>query len=198
MSSDDDEFEEYVTALRRAGFAFVPLRAEELSALVARTSVLNGRMIETAELKAIRENLLLVRMSESLAWPKEQTWLGNMALAFAATIKAQWVDGVDEVAARARSDWLLEQFDIRHWAPSYAASGDIAEMKMRYRNQVLSLAMRTSKESYDTKQKYWKWFEDAVLEPLPLADPELSAELCEDVRSNIEDALRRVEGQNGA
>ncbi|QWG13106.1 hypothetical protein KMZ29_26125 [Bradyrhizobium sediminis] len=198
MSSDDNEFEEYVTALRRAGFAFVPLRAEELSALVARTSVLNGRMVETAELKAIRENLLLARMSESLAWPKEQTWLGNTALAFAATIKDQWVDGVDEVAARARAAWLLEQFDIRHWAPSYGAVGDIAEMKTRYRNQVLSLAMQTSKVSYDTKQKYWRWYEEAVLEPLRLADPELYTELSEDVKSIVEDGLRRVEGQNGA
>ena len=54
---------EYRTLLRRAGYCFVPVSDEELAHLLDASTVKDNKVIETAELKAIRENILRVRMS---------------------------------------------------------------------------------------------------------------------------------------
>ena len=66
-STDLSELVERVTSLRRAGFCYVPLRPEELITLVKAAHVADGGIVETAELKAIRENLLQNPFGERLA-----------------------------------------------------------------------------------------------------------------------------------
>src|SRR5882724_5240482 len=87
---------EHLTALRRAGYCFVPLAVQELSALVAQATIVNDELVETAELKAVRENLQLARMSNGLQFPNEHVWLDNVSKAFLEVAKGQWHDGMDE------------------------------------------------------------------------------------------------------
>ena len=66
---------EYRTRLRHAGYFFVPVTEDELIHHLDASAVEKGKVIETAELKAIRENILQVRMTTWLQLPKEEPWL---------------------------------------------------------------------------------------------------------------------------
>jgi hypothetical protein len=69
---------ELVTALRRSGFCFVPVAADELNRMLSPSLVHDEKVVENAELKALRESLLIARMSNSLQVPKEAPWLDNV------------------------------------------------------------------------------------------------------------------------
>ena len=174
--------------MRRAGLCFVPLKVEELIRLVGKASVVDGMLIETAELKAVRENLQLARMSNGLQWPKEHVWLDNLILAFLEAIKAQWHDGMDEEIARARSKWLLEQFEIRQWSHRFATEKQPDIGSDRYRGQVLSLAVLNTNVAPQTRQKYWRWFEDTILDPIRDEHRDLFTAIVQRVRTIISEA----------
>lgn len=198
LASDDAaQFGEIITSMRRSGYCFVPLRTDELRELISSASVANGALVESAELKAVRESLLLARISNGLQWPKERIWLDSVMAAFVQTIKAQWHDGMDEVVAKARSDWLLEQFDIRHWSQRFSPEGQSDIGSERYRGQVLGLSMLNTVASRQTKQKYWQWFEARVLAPIRDEDRDLYAAVVDQARSVIKEAAERFRGGDG-
>ena len=113
--SDDDRLE-YRTQLRRAGYFFIPATIDELERFLQESTVVDGDLVETAELKAIRESVLRVRMCDWLRLPKEASWLDGTLKAFVRVLKNQWVDGGDIEEITARSNWLVKQMDIRGWA----------------------------------------------------------------------------------
>src|SRR4029077_19866427 len=105
--------------LRAAGVAFVPFDRDELDTLLSRPAVSDGQIVESAELKALRENLQLCRMSSGLQLPKESSWFDGMTRVLFESIKGQWREGVDSEASAARSTWLLQLLDLRGWAHRY-------------------------------------------------------------------------------
>lgn len=60
--SRDDRLE-YRTLLRRAGYFFVPLSDDELAIHLNASTVKDEKVIESAELKVVRESILRIRMS---------------------------------------------------------------------------------------------------------------------------------------
>ena len=103
------------TQLRQAGYFFVPVSEDELAHHLEASPIKDGRIGETAELKAIRENLLCVRMTTWLQIPKEFPWLNMSLMEFTRVIKGLWKADADFSSTRARSDWLMNQIDIRGW-----------------------------------------------------------------------------------
>ena len=83
----EDQYVDYLVRARRAGLVFVALTSSELGALLARAQVADGVLVESAELRAIRENLELCRMSAGLQLPAEAPWLANVGGVLAGAIK---------------------------------------------------------------------------------------------------------------
>jgi len=56
-------------------------------------------------------------------------------------IKSQWNAEMDDQVARARSDWLLKQLDVRQWSHRYKIEGhpEVAEIRFRGPNIVTGL-----------------------------------------------------------
>ncbi len=182
---ESHEFREYITTLRRAGYCFLPIRVDELVDLLRTANVIDGVIVETAELKAIRENLLLARLTGSLQWPKERAWLDNLAFVFIEAIRSQWQDNIDTEIASAKSSWLSAQFDIRDWASQYGKAEKPRSANVRFRGLVLSLSLLNKNVQLKTKQRYWEWHAKTFLEPLKEQQPIVYAELVEQVRSAI-------------
>jgi hypothetical protein len=110
------EFVELFTRVRVAGLAFLPVTGEEISALLARTTVVEGYLSETAELKALRESLEMYRMSQGLQLPAEAVWYEDVVRALLRALRAEWTSDADVQLARTRSSWLLQELDLRGWS----------------------------------------------------------------------------------
>ena len=177
-----------LTTLRRANFALTPLTVGELDTLIANSTVRDEVLEETAELRAIRESIQRIQMSNMLQSPKELTWLNGVMQACLICLKEQWKEGLDEATAVARSDWLLALSDVRAWTHRLAENVD--HLMERYRNWVLVLMTLPAKQQQSVKEAYWRWFDSRVLELLQEEDPEIYQYLVECAK---EDVARGVE-----
>jgi len=159
-----DEHAEHMTHVRSAGLAFLPLSREELDGLLARAATDGDRLIETAELRAVREYLLLCRMSTGLQLPKESVWFDGVIRVLIETLKDQWREGADLAAARVRSEWLLRQLDLRGWAHRYANEGNRGISEVRFRAQLLALMTFNLAASTNNRRTFWEWLDQALVD----------------------------------
>ncbi|MHC2001806.1 esterase/lipase family protein [Methylobacterium sp. CM6241] len=187
QASEDTEIE-FLTKLRRAGFALVPHSARELSRLINSAKIIDKRLVETAELRGIREASLRVGMTDILQIPEEYAWLQNNHSAFMDTLREIWHQQNDVGEAGARSNWLLSLLDFRSWGHRFAANdGDPLAIR---RLQILRLIMLPNLTT-DMRTAYWTWLEEVVLEPLQDAEPLLYNDVVKNVGSVIRSIVDR-------
>lgn len=187
-----DETFDCRTKLRRAGYLFVQVKYDELQYYLSASEVVNGCLVETAELKAIRENLLRIRMTDFLKLPKEALWLNGIMQVFSQTLKAQWCPEINEETARARSEWLLRLLDVRGWATSFNNDGGLCMAEQGFAEQILLLFQMPSIIPFEIKKKYWKWLEDGVLLKLQEENPDLYSWLIKRVQELISHAVETI------
>jgi len=157
---------EYATLLRRAGYFFVPVSDDELARHLDASIVIDDKVIETAELKAIRENILRVRMSSWLQFPKEAPWLNTLLATFIGVLKGQWKADADFPNVRARSDWILDQIDVRGWAHILDDETGDNLVKIGRGADIMFLLSSPVGASPEVREEYWSWIEDRVLAPI--------------------------------
>jgi pimeloyl-ACP methyl ester carboxylesterase len=166
---------DYRTEMRRAGYLFVPLTNDELEHYISAATVVDRGLVETAELKAIRENFLSIRMNRFLQLPFEAPWLQGMMQAFTHTLKAQWNSELNEAEARTRSEWLLRLLDGRGWAHCFAGIEGLGMAKFGYGSQIILLLSVPPNTTLDTREKYFKWIDEEVLANIAEEDPEVNS-----------------------
>lgn len=157
---------EYRTMLRRAGYFFVPVSYDELSTYLDASPVMDNKIVETAELKAIRENILRVRMSDWLQLPKEVLWLDMTLKVFIRVLKSLWKADADVPSVTARSNWILEQIEVRGWAHSLGSENGDSLVRTGRGTHILMTLIPLTDAPQDIKDAYWKWVEDRILAPV--------------------------------
>jgi hypothetical protein len=180
---------EYRTLLRRAGYFFVPISDYELAHHLNASAVKDNKVIETAELKAIRENILRVRMSTWLQLPKEAPWLDALLKTFIRVLKGLWTNETDILSIRTRSNWILSQIDIRGWVHCFGSEAGDSIVKTGYGAYILLLLLPPTDASQKSKDEYWNWIEDMVLAPIKEQDPNLYPWIVEWQRKEFADIV---------
>jgi hypothetical protein len=184
---------EHVTRLRQAGFCFVPVRIEELAKSMETAGTHEGKLVESAELKAIRESILRMRMTDVLQLPKEHIWLASLSDVCFLALKGQWREDVDDGDARVRSSWLLELLDWRGWMhrmPGVASDNDSRMGRLR----VFQLLTPIDGQPTAVTLRYWKWLQDQILDSIHTKEREAFEWLLEQVKVLIEHAVEQGEG----
>ncbi|HIE1227949.1 TPA: PIN domain-containing protein [Serratia marcescens] len=159
------------TSLREFGFEFVGISAEELEYHLNHSVISNGEFKPTKQLRLIRENLLLIRISGLVQLPRDAQWLHETMKMIAETIMAQWSADIPLELSRARSCWLYELMGYREWAQAHQIRGDGG---MAYMGEVLKVnSMLIAPESLSNEQKegYKAWLDEFALGPLRDIDP---------------------------
>ena len=178
-SKTPEERLDYRTQLRRAGYIFMPVNEDELTYHLNDAQIENGKVIETAELKAIRENILQARMSTWLQLPKEIHWLHTVLMVFIRVLKGLWKAGADFSDVRARSDWIMDQIDIRGWAHRLEKEiGDNMVTTGRSAH-ILMILVPPVEDPLGVNEEYWGWVEERVLASIKEQYPDLYLELIE-------------------
>jgi len=170
---------EYRTLLRRAGYFFVPVSEDELARHLNASTVKHEKVIEMAELKAIRENVLRVRMSDWLQLPKEAPWLDTTLKVFIRVLQSLWKAGADLSEVTVRSNWIVDQVDVRGWAHRLGAEIGYNIVKTGRGAHILMLLTPSPDAPQHVKDAYWSWVEDRVLAPIKEQYPNLYAWIVE-------------------
>lgn len=168
-----EEYLDYRTRLRRAGYFLIPLNNDELLNHL-NASIINGnRVIETAELKAIRENLLCVRMSSWLQLPKESYWLDTTLQTFIQVLNDLWISDIDLSIVRARSEWILDQVDTRGWAHRMGVENRDHFVSVGRGANIMRMFIPLQDVSMEVQEYYWNWIEEKILLPIKEQNPDL-------------------------
>ena len=188
---------EYLTKLRRAGYSYVPVGEEELESYLRISPVESGRVRETAELRAIRENLLGVRMRSMLQIPSELPWLVDLLRTLTQVIRNLWGGADDYSEVRARANWIVDQIDIRAWAHHLGAEGGKDLVRAGRGPYLLLFLMPPIPCTPEVREEFWKWAEERILAPIKEQDPDLFSWIVEFQRRHIAEVASKNPFEEG-
>ena len=170
----DDYRLECRAKLRHAGYFFVPVDEDELAFHLNAAETKNGEVIETARLRAIRESILCVRMTDWLQLPNEVFWLYSVFEVFVNVLRSHWTESAGLPRAEACSNWILDQIDVRGWAHCFGLENREETIKS-VRTQIISKLITSLPAGVppDVRESYWSWVEEFVLIPVKELEPDL-------------------------
>ena len=177
---------EYRTKLRSAGFFFMPVCEKELELCIRTSEVVDGNVVETAELKAIRESILRLRMSDWLQLPDEASWLKATLEAFIRVLKRLWEDSANIDEVKVRSNWLVDKVDIRGWAHSFDpenADNAVRTLRGLYIQKLLIPPSNGVRQQI--VEEYWSWIEEKILVSTKEQFPDLYDWLVENYKQQV-------------
>jgi hypothetical protein len=178
---------EFRTKLRRAGYIFIPVTEDELSANLEAATIENGKVVESAELKSIRESILHVRMSKWLQLPKEALWLDTLTQVFVRVLKSLWRTEIDSSSLQVRSDWLADQIDVCGWVHCIGGQDALNILKAGRSAHIMAMLTPRPQTPKEMKKKYWNWSEKRILAPIKEQDPHLYSIIVELYRKHVVD-----------
>ncbi len=168
-----EDYLDHRMALRRAGYFFVPIEAEELFFHLIHSEIKDGNLIETLGLRAIRENILHIRMSNWLQAPKEMPWVDNLLRCFIRVLHRLW--STDEVVwkIRIRSEWIFDHLNFNAWTYLLGKDSGPEFIKTGQVSYLLLLLLPFDDMPVAQKEKFWAWIEPKVLVSLKEQYPDL-------------------------
>ncbi|MES3055047.1 hypothetical protein O6V14_05335 [Sphingomonas faeni] len=173
------------TTLRRNGLVLFPTDTEELSALIAVTHLREGEMLETGELRALRENLQLALMRRYLKLPEEAEYLQVLSRAVIETLILQWTNAIPDDVARARSRWLLARADMRDWVAAMPDGRGDGIASHGQAIPITTLIAHHLDVEGDARGRFDAWLEEEVIGPLRHREPAVHAWLMNQTRAMI-------------
>jgi hypothetical protein len=179
------------TSLRRSGYTFVPVLDDELTRYLLDAPVYEGSLVETAELRAIRESALLLRLREVLQAPSELAWLTQFKAALLHAVRTVWDTETDAATAQARCEWILGQFDTRGWASVVEPASVTAFVIDSHAAMLHALCFASDSTLKRTDYAFHRWIEDRILKPIKETEPEIFERLVLLAGRLLDDVLNR-------
>ena len=161
----------YRSKLRQAGYIFISYLPGELDYQLNKAKVVGEKIQETAELRAIRESVLQLKMSGSIQLPRDANWFTENLKYLSTCLKDQWMQGLDESVCIAYSNWLLKIIDFRGWSHCFDGRSGYDMARFGAGIHISTLLLAPEGMAADVKDRYWKWFDENVIEPLKHDDP---------------------------
>jgi hypothetical protein len=159
------------TQLRQFGYIFIPIDSEELNYHLSNAQIINGKLQETAELKAIRENLLLIKLSRFVQLPRDSEWQSKLWSNLIKALKDQWSKDMSEDLCIACSEWILKLIDYRGWSQCFNDESG-SELSNNGTAMLLNTLLFVPQDADKKNQQlYWNWLENNVIEPFKHSDP---------------------------
>lgn len=187
---------EFKTQMRRMGVVLIPVDAVELKYHLSASKVVDGQVVENAGLKAIRESLLRIRMSDILQIPKELPWLNAIFEECYEVMRALWDEDADQTISIACSNWLFELMDIRKW--SHRLSVAELDVRVRFEAQMMALMIIPNHKSSSVREKYSNWLERRILRKLKEEESDLYNSLLDRASKVIEHGVKQQYDQGGS
>ena len=162
--------------LREAGFAFVPVESEELLTHLLDAEVEGGRVLESAELRTIRQTVNRFDASGLLKGEEARTLSEGLAIASVEVVRTLWADGsIDEEAAAVLATWVWRYLPVAtHLVrnePTGTESPTPFEALVSRRVGMLLMAPPIAQAA--RRSAYRVWLERSVLGPLRMSSPKI-------------------------
>ena len=175
--------------LRQAGFAFIPVEAEELLNHLLAAECKDGRMLESAELRVIRQTVNRVDSADLLSGSEARALGDQLALACREVIiERLWSNnGLEAADAGALCSWVWRHLSMTAFLPRQGLEGkDGAEaLREGFLRRLSLLLVPPIVDSSDRRSAYRDWLNQAVLDPLRLTNGDVVEDAANAIRLMI-------------
>jgi len=169
-------------ALRRAGYQLIPLTEEELLFHLGNAQVVDKVVVETAELRAIRDSLLRAQISKVLQIPIEVPWLHKSMQSVVHAIRTLWRNGTN---AESYAQWLLRLLDVRGFAASTLPGNERNFALYAHASQLLQLIQGVNEMDNEAGRRYQAWLDETIFKDVRATQPEVFAWLVDRCRTLV-------------
>jgi hypothetical protein len=176
--------------LRLAGAGLVPVDAEEIVFAAERS-----RDVESADLKAIRESILLARRADACRFPAEIPWFAQSLHAVKSAVMQIWLTEADHKRAAALASAVLElRLQPEDWVEPWGTQTPPDWVEAANSAIISSLALPVELPEGPIVEAYNAWLEQEVLEPLRLRSPIAYRAVVGYVRTFVDHFLEQGDG----
>lgn len=176
--------------LRLGGFALVPLEAGELEARLRHAPARDGDpLVESSELRAVRQNLARLAGLEAIEPRSEGGYVDHLSLVAVEVACRLWVDDNVPVArALACTDWVWRYVAFRaaSWVPEPRDRGADDRIGEALLARLAVWLQPMPGVARDRHRAFLEWLDREVLWPLLPANADLVDQLADRIGSNIE------------
>lgn len=176
--------------LRQAGFALVPIDSDELSRRLRAASLgADGKLVETAELRVLRQTFMRVRSLGLLQRNTEGIFLTKLRMVTGAAIREIWEDEALPIPLSVGlTDWIWRSLvpSPLDWAGPVADPQEKAQLIdafAQHLGMMLAPMPRVGGKRYTA---FRNWLEQEILDPLLPANADLVAKATQLMRNQIE------------
>lgn len=159
--------------LRQAGFAFIPLRSDEVIHWLRKSKLTNNNLVESAELKTIRQTHAQINFLKLANATEIFELSSNITFSCKENFGTLWCDeSLTPIQAKQLSDWVWNYL----CRPTIfgSKSSDISTYSFLTRELLIQRVALTLNpidvQSIERRSHYTKWLEQTVLKPLQLAN----------------------------
>ncbi len=170
--------------LRVGGACLMPMDVDEVA-----SAVLRNRQADSAEFRAIRENLLLTRMAQTPSFPAEMMWFGSIVLSVKNAIKAVWNSEQDHPRAQRHSSVLMAILPRpQDWRQCWEGGPPPGWVESTDQVVMASLTMPVELNGSAVRDAYNAWLEEDILDAIRLNTPRRYEAMVAQTKSFILDA----------
>ncbi len=172
--------------LREAGFAFIPVESEELLKHLSVAEFEDGRMLESAELRVIRQTVNRIASLELLSGGEARAMGERMTLACREVIQRLWANAeLEAPVAGALCSWVwehlgMETFLLRQGSEEDGSSAALRDGVVR---RLSLLLVPPIMDSPSRRSAYREWLEQSVLAALRPANEDVIEDAATAIRS---------------
>jgi len=180
--------------MRKANLTSIPVDHTELEYWICQSNVdSNGNLIESTELKAIRQNFQFCFYSTCLPFQEEITYWQNIRSTIQFLIKKFWIEGQDLKIAISRSNWLIKSLFV-----SILDFNNMEKNKEKFQLSNLcfieiSRFIDICLKDESRKKLYLNWLESIFLKNLHIANSDVIKEIVEYEKKIIKEILKSEE-----
>lgn len=185
----DDERRTLRHRLRVAGASLVPLDTEEVV-----IAALRRRGSDSAELRAMKESILLARVAALPRFPSEIPWLATTMIAIKNAIMEIWVKEQDHERAAVLAEVIRDlQTNPEDWVDQWDGQTPPNWVNVVRVSLLAGLALPMELQESELTHAYNSWLERNILGPLRYRDTQSYTEVVELVRSSIDSVVEDKE-----
>jgi hypothetical protein len=148
----------------------VPPGQDELFDLVSQATI-TDRLVETAEMRAIRSSVARLFSLRAVRLPQEQLTIRNLKASVITGIRRLWAIAEDPSAIKLRARWLLELLPDPYALAALSSTEGTVEMELDARAGDIALLAMPLFEVPQMIEGYQQWIEEVLMKPLQQSDP---------------------------
>ncbi len=186
--------------LREAGFSLIPVTQDELERFLRAAAFdRNNKLIESVELRVIRQYLMRIRSLDMIQSPLEAPFLTQLRLVCILTIRRLWQDdGVPVDRTLTLTNWVWDNVSPSplDWEYAVRSGEDNLEVRQKYISYLTPLFSPMGHMNPVRHNAFLQWIEEDVLARLLPANEMLIDDLANGLKLEIGQVVKRLSDAN--